>query len=283
MEKNGVDMEEFLMKEHEQSYEQLRNMDHMLTTYFWLYISLVVVVTSIIGVIMGLDVSGPDLLIFISISCIILLVVGLAMLQISLHIKDRQNLLAAYIQEMVFYFMGKGLKPVGGNPRNSEAARILDFKYIYDHSHKDDWHMRRRDHIQGYGSPDEAGDSWTTGYSLANKMMFFLVIILSGLVAFAVASMASAVIWGNSGDLETSRRAGQYLYFGIVLGMELFVVSWVFFRYVLKNRMKAKKEFADEAFRRKRKAWFSPQNNPKKVEELIESTISWKKQARAKE
>lgn len=283
MENNGVDMEEFLMKEHEQSYEQLRNMDHMLTTYFWLYISLVVVVTSIIGIIMGLDVSRPNLLIFISISSLILLIVGLAMLQISLHIKDRQNLLAAYIQEMVFYFMGKGLKPVGGGPRNKEAARILDFKYIFDHSHKDDWHMRRREHIQGYGSPDEAGDSWTTGYSLANKMMFFLVLILSGLVAFAVASLASAVIWGNSGDLETSQRTGQYLYFGIVLGMELFVVSWIFFRYVLKNRMKAKKEFADEAFRRKRKAWFSAQQNPKKVEELIESTISWKKQARAKE
>lgn len=283
MENDGVDMEEFLMKEHEQSYEQLRNMDHMLTTYFWLYISLVILVTSIIGVIMGLEVSGSDLLIFISISCIILLVVGLAMLQISLHIKDKQNLLAAYIQEMVFYFMGKGLKPVGGNPRNREAARILDFKYIYDHSHKDDWHMRRREHIQGYGSPEEAGDSWTTGYSLANKMMFFLVLIMSGLVAFAAASLASAVIWGNASDWETAQRSGQFLYFGIVLGMELFVVSWIFFRYVLKNRMKAKRELADEAFRRKRKAWFAAQKNPKKFEELVESTISWKKQARAKE
>lgn len=283
MENNGVALEEFLMKEHEQSYEQLRNMDHMVTTYFWLYISLVIGVTSIIGLIIGLDVSGPDLLIFISVSSLILLVVGLAMLQISLHIKDRQNLLAAYIQEMVFYFMGKGLKPVGGNPRNQEVARILDFKYIFDHSHKDDWHMRRREHIQGYGSPDEAGDSWTTGYSLANKMMFFLVLILSGLVAFTVASLASAVVWGNSGNLEASQRSGQFLYFGIVLGMELFVVSWIFFRYVLKNRMKAKKEFADEAFRRKRKAWFSAQQNPRKVEELIESTISWKKEAKAKE
>ena len=283
MENNGVALEEFLMKEHEQSYEQLRNLDQMLTTCFWLYISLVVAVTAIVGLIMGLDVSGPDLLIFISISSIILLVVGLAMLQISLYIKDRQNLLAAYIQEMVFYFMGKGLKPVGGGPRNPEIARILDFKYIFDHSHKEDWHMRRREHVQGYGSPDEAGDAWTTGYSLANKMMFFLVLILSGLVAFSVASLASATIWGNSGDLETSRRAGQYLYFGIVLGMELFVVSWIFFRYVLKNRMKAKREFADEAFRRKRKEWFSVQQNPRKVEDLIESTISRKKEATAKE
>ncbi len=283
MENNGATLEEFLMKEHEQSYEQLRNMDQMLTTYFWLYISLVVAVTAIIGVIMGLDVAGPDLLIFISISSIILLVVGLAMLQISLHIKDRQNLLAAYIQEMVFYFMGKGLKPVGGGPRNPEIARILDFKYIFDHSHREDWHMRRREHIQGYGSPDEAGDSWTTGYSLANKMMFFLVLILSGLVAFSVASLASAVIWSNSGNLEASQRAGQFLYFGVVLGMELFVVSWIFFRYVLKNRMKAKREFADEAFRRKRKAWFSAQQNPRKVEDIIESTISRKKEASAKE
>lgn len=282
MENDGVSLEDFLLKEHEQSYWQLRNMDHMLTMFFWLYVVLVVAVTSVIGVMIGMSGIGPTSLIFLSIACVILLVIGLAVLQISLHLKDRQNLLSAYMQELVLYFMGKGLKPVGGNPRNKEAARILDFKYIYDDSHRNDWHMRRRNHIHGYGSPDEVGDAWTSGYSLANKMMFFIVLILSGLVAFAIASLAAGVIWENS-DTVVSQKAAEYVYFGIVVGMEFFVASWIFFRYILKNRMKAKRELADEAFRRKRDQWFGASPNPRKVEEMIESTIAWKKDVGVKE
>jgi len=142
--------------------------------------------------------------------------------------------------------------------------------------------MRRRDHIQGYGSPDEAGDAWTTGYSLAHKMMFFIILILSGLVAFAIASFVSGVIWGNSSD-GIAQRSGEYLYFGIVLGMEFFVASWVFFRYILRSRMKAKREFADEAFRRKREEWFATAPGSKNIEDLIESTISQKKGRSVKE
>lgn len=272
---NGeVSLEDFLLKEHEQSYKQLTHLDNMLSMYFWLYITLVVAVTAVDGLIVGLSGVGPNVLIFISISCLILFVIGLAILQLTLHTKDRQNLISAYIQEIIFYFMGKGLKPIGGNPRNAEAARILDFKHIFDESHQNDWHMRRRKHIQGYGSPDRAGDSWTSRYTLASKMTFYLVLILSGLIAFTVASFASGAIWGNMGTYEASQRSSHYLYFGTVLGMEFFVASWVFFRYTLKAGMKNKRESADEAFRKKREAWFAASPNPGKVEDLIESTIS---------
>ena len=274
MDDGAVSLEDFLLREHEQSYESLIHMDNTLSTYFWLYVTLVVAVTAVDGIIVGLSGVGPNTLIFISISSLVLLVVGLAILQMSLHMKDRQNLLSAYIQEIVFYFMGKGLKPVAGSPRNKEAARILDFKHIYDDSHRDDWHLRRRKHIQGYGSPDEAGDAWTSGYSMANKMMFFFIVILSGLVAFTIASLASGMMLGNSGAYEVSLQSGQHLYFGIVLGMEFFVASFIFFRYILKNRMKAKREFADNAFRKKREVWFAESSKPRKVQDMIESTIS---------
>ncbi len=281
MESGDVSLEEFLLKEHEQSYEQLRNMDRTLTTFFWLFITLVVAVILVVGVIIGISGIDAGILIFISLACIVLLVIGLAMLQLSLHLKDRQNLVAAYLQEMVLYFMGKGLKPVGGAPRNQEAARILDFKFVYDDSHRNDWHMRRREHIQGYGSYDEAGDAWTSGHPLANKMMFFNILMLSGLVAFSVASLAAGVIWGGSGySIQTT---GEYLYFGLVLGMEFFVSSWIFFRFILKSRMKARREFADEAFRRKREEWFGGTPGPKKVDELIRSSTSWKKEISVKE
>jgi len=138
MDNNGVLLEEFLLKEHEQSYKLLRNMDNTISMYFWSYITMVVAVTAVIGIIIGGNGLEPDTLIFTSVACVVLLVIGLAMLQISLHIKDRQNLVSAYIQEMIFYFMGKGLKPVAGAPRNQEAARILDFKYMFDDSHKND-------------------------------------------------------------------------------------------------------------------------------------------------
>jgi hypothetical protein len=274
MDDGAVSLENFLIREHEQSYGSLMHMDNMLSTYFWLYVTLVVAITAVDGIIVGLSGVGPNTLIFISISSLVLLVVGLAILQMSLHMKDRQNLLSAYVQEIVFYFMGKGLKPIAGSPRNKEAARILDFKHIFDDSHINDWHLRRRKHIQGYGSPDEAGDAWTSGYSMANKMMFFFIVILSGLVAFTIASLASGVMLGNSSAYETSFQSGQHLYFGIVLGMEFFVASLIFFRYILKNRMKAKREFADNAFRRKKEAWFAGSSNPRKVQDMIESTIS---------
>jgi hypothetical protein len=281
MENGDVSLEDFLLREHEQSYEQLRNMDRILTTFFWLFITLIVAVTLVVGVIIGISDLDANVLIFISIACILLLVVGLAMLQMSLHIKDKQNLVAAYLQEMVLYFMGKGLKPVGGAPRNKEAARILDFKFIYDESHRNDWHMRRRDHIQGYESTREIGDPWTSGNPLANKMMSFIILILSGLVSFAVASLAAGVIWGGSGN--SIQTTGEYLYFGLVLGMEFFVASWIFFRFMLKTRMKARREFADEAFRKKRENWFGASYSPKKVEELIKTSTSWKKEVSVKE
>jgi hypothetical protein len=281
MEDGDVSLEDFLLREHEQSYEQLRNMDHILTTFFWLFITLIVAVTLVVGVIIGTSNLDANVLIFISIACILLLVVGLAMLQMSLHIKDKQNLVAAYLQEMVLYFMGKGLKPVGGAPRNQEAARILDFKFIYDESHRNDWHMRRRDHIQGYTSVGEIGDPWTSGNPLANKMMSFIILILSGLVSFAVATLAAGVIWGGSGN--SIQTTGEYLYFGLVLGMEFFVASWIFFRFMLKTRMKARREFADEAFRKKRANWFGASHSPKKVEELIKTSTSWKKEVSVKE
>jgi hypothetical protein len=275
MENDNVSLEDFLLKEHEQSYEQLRNMDGILTMFFWLFIVLIVAVTLVVGVMIGLSGLDSDILIFISIACIVLLVIGLAMLQMSLHIRDKQNLVAAYVQEMVLYFMGKGLKPIAGNPRNQEIARILDFKYIYDNSHRNDWHMRRRDHIQGYESPDETGDAWTSGNPLANKIMFFINLILSGLVAFAVAALAAGVIWSGSGN--SIQTTGEYLYFSLMIGIEFFVASWIFFRFMLKSRMKARREFADEAFRRKREEWFGGMPKPKKVEELIETHLTWKK------
>jgi hypothetical protein len=281
MDSDEVSLEGFLLKEHEQSYEQLRNMDRILTTFFWLFITLVVAVTLVVGVIIGITGVDANILIFISLSCVVLLVIGLAMLQLSLHLKDRQNLVSAYLQEMILYFMGKGLKPVGGAPRNQEVARILDFKYVYDDTHRNDWHMRRRDHIQGYGSYDEAGDAWTSGHPLANKMMSFNILILSGLVAFSVATLAGGVIWGGSGN--SIQTTGELVYFGLVLGMEFFVSSWIVFRFVLKSRMKSRREFADEAFRKKREEWFKGMPSPKKVDELIKSTTTWKKEISVKD
>lgn len=262
MEEAPVSVENFLLREHEQSYESLRHMEKMLSACFWVYVTLVVTITAVSGGIISLKGVRPDTLVFLSISCLILFVIGLAVLQMSLHIKDKQNLVSAYIQEILFYFMGKGLKHVAGSPRNQEAARILDFKQLYEDSHREDWHMRRRNHIQGYGSPDEGGDAWTSGYSLANRMMFFIVVILSGLIAFAIASLASGVIWGSSGSYVVSSMSGEYTYFGIVLGMEFFVASWIFFRYVLRSRMKAKRETADSAFQKKKEVWFGASPNP---------------------
>ncbi|MFQ5884738.1 MAG: hypothetical protein ACE5IO_06525 [Thermoplasmata archaeon] len=274
MDNGNVSLEDFLLKEHEQSYKHLMHMDDMLSTYFWLYIILVMAITAVDGIIVGLGGVGPDVLIFISVSCAILFIVGLAILQLTMHTRDRQNLTTAYLQEIVFYFMGKGLKPVGGNPRNQEAARILDFRHIFDDSHRNDWHLRRRRHIQGYGSTDYPGDAWISGHTMASKMTFFLILILSGLVAFSVASFASGAIWGGSGLFEASQRSGQFIYFGLVLGMEFFVASWVFFTFTLRSRMKKRREIADEAFQRKREAWFQAVPNPARVEDLIESTMS---------
>ncbi|TET90611.1 MAG: hypothetical protein E3J35_05910 [Methanomassiliicoccales archaeon] len=274
MDNGNVSLEDFLLKEHEQSYKHLMHMDDMLSSYFWLYIILVVAITAVDGIIVGLGGVGPDVLIFISVSCAILLLVGLTVLRLMIHTRDEQNLTTAYVQEIVFYFMGKGLKPVSGNPRNQEAARILDFKHVFDQSHRNDWHMRRRKHIQGYGSSYHTGDSWVSGYTAANKMTFFLVMIISGLVAFTVASFASGAMWGSFGLLETSQRSGQYLYFGMVLGMEFFVASWVFLTFTLRSRMKQKREIANDAFQRKREVWFGSVQDLTKVEDMIESTIS---------
>jgi len=47
--------------------------------------------------------------------------------------------------------------------------------------------------------------------------------------------------------------------------------------------MKAKREFADEAFRRKREEWFATAPGSKNIEDLIESTISQKKGRSVKE
>ncbi|UCD92634.1 MAG: hypothetical protein JSV43_01550 [Methanobacteriota archaeon] len=274
MDNGNVSLEEFLLKEHEQSYGHLMHTDRTLSTYFWLYIVLVMAVTAVDGLIIGLGGVSPDVLIFISISCAILLLVGLTVLRLMIHARDEQNLTTAYLQEIVFYFMGKGLKPVSGNPRNQEAARILDFKHVFEESHRNDWHMRRRKHIQGYTASDHTGDSWVSGYTMANKMTFFLVMIICGLVAFCVASFASGAMWGSFGLYETSQRSGQHLYFGMVLGMEFFVSSWIFLTFTLRSRMKQKREIADDAFQKKREVWFGSAQNPTKVEEVIESTVS---------
>lgn len=215
--------EDFLVADFKEQYAQSRHLDTLqerYTFYFVLLTSTVMTITFIYG-------HHLSFVLYILLS-----ILGIWILAISIHIRDTQLRIAEYMWRIIFYFHRAAQKSM------PEIADILDYGVL------------DVDLISSLRAKEnKLVNTWTSPHFRATKVLFFLIVFNSILIALATSSTISYVDYVVHFVVDWA-----FLPFLAISWVASFIVSFVGLYLFFKGRMlylqkKAQNEIIDKTRR----------------------------------